>query len=411
MDEVEILEQRSRLFTRMQELLDAAAKTESRSLTGEQETEYQRLEVEFDKADANLKRLRQQAQRKSQLSQLSPDANLAAAVASVTGTEQRGGVASAEYREAFNAFIRGEVTPEQRSLLIKERRALSFSTGSAGGYTVEQLWAANLYKIMSVIDSVRANATVINTNDGDQINYPTADDTSNVGEIVGENTPFSTNADPTFGTVPLKAYKYSSKIILVPIELLQDSVYDMESYLTGVSGERLGRIQNTHFTTGTGTGQPKGIVTGATSGKVGTTGQTTSVIYDDLIDLVYSVSRVYRPQSKFMLADSSIKVVRKLKDSQGRPLWEPSVQSGQADTLLGYPVVTNDNVAAMAANAKSILFGDFKKYIIRDVAGLGMIKLMERYADVGQVGFVTLGRTDGTLIDSAAVKYYANSAT
>lgn len=408
MNETDIITERSRLNSRMTELLDAAAAAK-RSLTAEEDAEYNRLDAEFDKQSGLLEKARKQAQRNQLLGQVQVNP---AILAAIQPGEQRGSEsAGVEYREAFNAFVRGQASSEQRSLLYKESRALSAVTGSAGGNTVPQTWAAQLYKLMTLIDSVRGVATVLTTSSGEQINMPTGDDTSNVGEIIGENTAFSNNADPSFGTKPIKAYKYSSKIILVPTELLQDSAYDIESYINGIAAERLGRIQNTHFTTGTGSSQPTGLVTAATSGKVGTTGQTTSVIYDDLVDLVYSVNRVYRAKAQFMLADSSIKVLRKLKDANNLPIWQPSTQAGQPDSLMGYSVVTNDGIPTMAANAKSILFGDYSKYIIRDVTGLGMVRLNERYAEIGQVGFVLLGRSDGNLLDTAAVKYYQNSAT
>ena len=148
-------------------------------------------------------------------------------------------------------------------------------------------------------------------------------------------------------------------------------------------------------------------------GKTGTTGQTTSVIYDDLVDLTHSVDPAYRAGAKFMMNDSSLKVVRKLKDSQNRPLWEPSVQAGVPDSLLGFPVVTNQDVATMAANAKSILFGRLDKYKTRIVKDVTILRLVERFAENLQVAFLLFMRADGALLDAGTnpVKYYANSAT
>ena len=133
-------------------------------------------------------------------------------------------------------------------------------------------------------------------------------------------------------------------------------------------------------------------------------------------DLVYSVDPAYRPNARWMLADASMAVIRKLVDSQSRPLWEPSVQAGQPDTILGYPVVINQSVATMAASAKSILFGDFSRYIIRDVSGIQLVRMDERYADYLQVGFYAFQRTGGRLLAPNTttynpVKYYSNSAS
>lgn len=290
--------------------------------------------------------------------------------------------------------------------------AQSVGTTTAGGFLVPQSFSDRLEIALKYYSGVMANAEIIETDSGADMPWPTVNDTTQVGAILAENATISAQ-DVTFASVTLKAYMYTSKLIAVSLQLMQDSFFNMENLIADIAGERLGRIFNTHFTTGTGSGQPNGIVTAAASGKVGTTGQTTSVIYDDLIDLIHSIDPAYRRGSKWMANDSSIKVVRKLKDSQNRPLWEPSVQAGQPDTLLGYPVVTNNDVAAMAANAKSIIFGAMNKYKVRRVRGMTLMRLNERYADALQVGFFAFARVDGNLIDAGTnpVKYYQNSAT
>jgi HK97 family phage major capsid protein len=293
-----------------------------------------------------------------------------------------------------------------------ENRALASGTGSAGGYTVPQGFLNELQKARKFFGGMLNVARVINTQTGNQLPIPTVNDTSNVGEIVAENSAV-TNQDVTFGQVVLGAYKYSSKMVLVPIELLQDSAFNIEQYLAETLGERIGRINNTHYTIGTGTGQPQGVVTGATSGKVGLTGQTTSVIVDDLIDLEHSVDKAYRSKGKYMMNDLSFRNIKKLKDSQGRLIYSAGLQFGAPDTILGYAVEVNNDVATMSANAKSILFGDFSNFFIRDVMSVDVVRFGEKFMDQGQVGFLAFSRTDSKFVNAGMnpIAYYQNSAT
>lgn len=299
------------------------------------------------------------------------------------------------------------------------RNTMSTTTPSEGGYTVPTTVSASFVQALKEYGGMRESSDVINTATGEQINYPTTDGTAEVGEIIAENTT-ATSLDMSFGVVSLNVYKYSSKIVAVPYELLQDSVIDVEALVRSRLVERLGRITNTHFTTGTGTAQPRGIVTGAALGKTGTTGQTTTVIYADLVDLEHAVDPAYRraPGVGFMMNDSSVKVIRKITDSQGRPIFVPGYEQGTPGgapaTLLGRPIYINQDVAAMAANAKSILFGNFKNYKVRDVMAISLFRFTDSaYTKLGQVGFLAWMRAGGNLIDisGASVKYYANSAT
>lgn len=297
------------------------------------------------------------------------------------------------------------------------RNTMSVGTAAQGGYTVPTTVATAVANALKAYGGMRAVAEVFRTTEGGDINFPTSDGTTETGELIGENTT-ATGADPSFGVVTLKTYKFSSKIVAVPFELLQDTSIDMEGFIQKRLVTRLGRTTNTYFTTGTGTAQPNGIVTAASSGKVGTTGQTLTVIFDDLVDLVHSVDPAYRAlgNCKFMMNDSSLKIIRKIKDSQGRPIFLPGydgLAGMMPDTVLGYEVQINQDVAVMAANAKSILFGDFTFYKIRDVMAMQMFRFDDSaYIKLGQIGFLAWMRSGGNFVDvGGAVKYYANSAT
>ena len=248
--------------------------------------------------------------------------------------------------------------------------------------------------------------------------FPTSDGTSEVGEIVAENAAAS-GGDITFGSAAVNPYKYSSKKIALPFELLQDTFINLEAYINDMLAMRLGRLQAAHMTTGTGTGQPRGLMTAATTGITGATGQATSVTYDSLVDLEHSLDPAYRtrPGVGWMMHDQSLKALRKIKDGMGLPIFVPGyemgVPGGAPDTLLGRPIIINQNMPVMAAGAKSILFGDYKKYVRRVVMDLTMFRMTDSAFTLnGQVGFVAFNRMGGNLIDvGGAVKAFVNSAT
>lgn len=345
------------------------------------------------------------------------------AIENATKTPGRHGDHSAALRAYFSGGLNA-LSDEQRAQHNQRvtpdiRAAMSTTTTTEGGFTVATEYNKAVERAMKAYGGMLEAADVINTASGATMNFPTNDATSEVGAIIAQNTTVG-RTDTTFGNVSLDTYKYTSNDIAIPWELIQDSFIDIEQLIQDILAERLGRILNTHATVGTGTAQPRGVATAASLGKTGTTGQTLTVIYDDLVDLEHSVDPAYRrlPGVGFMMADSSLKVVRKLKDSQGRPIFVPGyetgVPGGAPDTLLGRPIFINQDVAAMAANARSILFGAFKKYKIRRVMDLTIFRMTDSvFTRAGQIGFVAFNRMGGNLVDvsGTTVKYYANSAT
>jgi len=296
------------------------------------------------------------------------------------------------------------------------RNAMSTTTGSEGGFTVPTEVVKMVVEALKEFGGMREVAEIITTDSGNAQNWPGSDGTAEEGEIVGENAAAG-SGDITFTNTALAIYKYSSKKVALPIELIQDSAVDVVAFVINRLATRLGRITNRHYSNGTGTGQPWGIVNRASSGKVGLTGQTATVIYDDIADLFYSVNRAYRRKGSWSFADTSLRNLRKLKDTGGRPIFTPGYEAGitqdAPDLLMGKPITINDDVPAMAANAKSILFGDHKSYVIRDVKGSYSLRRFDdsAFALNGQVGFCGWLRTGGNLLDTTAVKYYQNSAT
>lgn len=325
----------------------------------------------------------------------------------------------AYFRGGLQALSKEQAEAHAARVTPDIRAAMSTTTNSEGGFTVATEYMRSVERAMKAYGGMLEAAEIINTASGADMNFPTNDATGEVGAIVGQNTTVS-RLDTTFGNVSMSVYKYTSNDIALPWELIQDSFLDIEQLIQDILAERLGRILNTHTTVGTGTGQPRGVVTASAVGKTGTTGQTTTVTYDDLVDLEHSVDPAYRrlPGVGFMMADSSLKVVRKIKDTQGRPIFVPGYETtspgGAPDTLLGRPIFINQDMPAMAANAKSILFGAFRKYKIRRVMDLTIFRMTDSaFTRAGQIGFVAFQRMGGNLIDvsGTTVKHYANSAT
>lgn len=318
-------------------------------------------------------------------------------------------------RDLYAKFLRGGDKALSAEDWAHVRNTMSTTTGTEGGYTVQTEIAETLIESLKAYGGMREVAEVITTAQGNSMSFPTTNGTTEKGEIVAENASAAA-ADPTFGTVGLNVFKFSSKVVAVPFELLQDSVIDVEAFVNRRLTERLGRITNEMFTSGTGTAQPRGVVTGATAGKVGASGQAASVTFDDLVDLIHSVDPAYRVGgARFMMNDASLKLIRKFKDSQGRPIFLPGydgLAGPMADSVLGYGVTINQDVPVMAADAKSVLFGDFKKYIIRDVMQATLFRFDDSaYVKLGQIGFLMWMRSGGNLIDTSAVKYYQNAAS
>ena len=359
--------------------------------------------------------------RENRINQVAGDAQSEHEAAMNAAT--RNGGASDE-ASALRAMLSGglsALTQEQRNAMFARqnpdiRAAMSTTTGSEGGFTVATEFSRQLIEALKATGSVRSVASNIRTSTGAMMLFPTTDATAEEGEIVGQNTAV-TGLETTFGQASLDVYKYSSKSIALPFELLQDSMFDIEAYIQNLLRLRLGRIQDRHHVLGTGTGQPKGVIAASTAGKVGTTGQTTSVIYDDLVDLEHSVDPAYRAAARYMMNDATLKALRKIKDTQGRPIFVPGYETGNPggapDRLLGREIVINQYMPVMAANAKSILFGDFGKYLIRDVMDVTLFRMTDSaFTLKGQVGFVAFCRSGANMVDNgAAIRSYANSST
>lgn len=318
--------------------------------------------------------------------------------------------------KAFGSYLRhgmANMSEDERKVATKKIQASQgTNTGTAGGYTVAPTFFGSMIDAELAFGGMLELSYVFETDTGAELPIPTDNDTSNEGSILGENQT-APEGDVTFGAVNLNGYVYTSKAIRVSNILLNDSAFDLEMFLADKMGTRIARATNRHFTVGTGSSQPTGIMTAATQGNVGAVGETASIIIDDFLNLEHSVDIAYRKNANFMMHDQTLKSVKMLKDSQNRPLWLPGFAVKEPDTINGYPYSINQHMPQMAANARSVAFGDFSKYFIRRVAGAQVLRLDQLYALSNQTVFVAFQRWDGNLVDAGThpVKYFANSAT
>lgn len=325
---------------------------------------------------------------------------------------------------AFAKFLHGaELNQEEVTIMRSlEKRAQSVGTTTAGGFTVPQGFIARVDRKLKLISPFfsedMASATseaenifdFIRTDTGNDLPMPTNDDTANTGELLAENTDAFANAtDLVFAQVTLKAYKYNAKPMKVSNELLNDSGVDIEGLIADTLATRIGRIVNTHFTTGDNTAKPQGIVTGATAGK--TTASATAITFPEIIDLVHSVDAAYRKSGsvRFMLNDLILAYLKKQtigsSTNDSRPLWQPGYATGAPDTIDGHRyLINNDMASALATTNITMLFGDMKKYMVRQVNGYIVKRLNERFADFDQTAWLMFARFDGRFANTSAIK-------
>lgn len=371
----------------------------------------------FDAATAEVRQHTEEINRANELLQLEGSMQRVAELEGAPGNAPTEG--EAQYRDTFLRFIRGGVVAlnadEQRMLhenmeaLPAEARALGVGSGSAGGYSVPPAFRNKIVEAEKTFGNVEAVAEVITTDTGVDLPWPTNDDTGNMGVIVGENVA-NAEQDIVLGTDSIKAYMYSSKLVRASLQFIQDSGIDAEEWLSRKFAERIARIKNVHYTVGSGTNQPEGLVTGGTVGA--TAASTTVVTYADFVRLMVSVDAAFRGRSKWMFGDAVLQQLFLLVDADSRPLWVPSVREGQPDTLLGKPIVSNPDMPTPAASAKTVAFGDFQSgYLVRNVRGFQMMRLAERYAEYFQVGFIGFSRSDGAVQNAQAYKVLAQAAS
>lgn len=388
--------ERAKLVQQARELLDRAS-AEQRTLTAEEEQQYQRIEAEIE-------RLSKEIRREEQLRAL--EAELRQSQGTIAGGKQQGPPqepgdsiaagddrSSEDYRNAFWRAMRHT----RNALDAHETRALQVGTDAEGGFLVPTEFERSLVQALEDQNVMRTLATVITTSSDRSIPVVTSHGSAS---WLAEEGAFS-ESDEAFGQKVLYAHKVGT-LIKVSEELLQDSAFDLPAYLANEFARRIGAAEEAAFVDGNGVGKPLGVVQDAEVGV--TAAGANAVTADELIDLFHSLKRPYRVRATWLMADATAKAIRKLKDTNGQYMWQPGLQAGQPDRLLSRPVAISDDMPAMATGNKSILFGDFSYYRIADRGATVMQRLNELYAVNGQVGFRGYRRVDGKLLLAEAVK-------
>lgn len=404
-----LIEEQNTTWQRMQEI-QRAAETESRDLTAEERTNWDVAEARLTVVSGDIERLN----RASNLERVDRS-QIVVAGGGPEDVATRDQDEARRYGDAFSLYLSrgmGALTGDQQRLMEDRfTRSLGTSPDSAGGFLVPDEFRATMTETMKAYGGILNLATVIPTSTGNDLQWPTNDDTGNEGALLTENTQV-TEQDLTIGRRTLKAWTYTSKLVRLSLQLTQDSAFNLETWLPGKLGERIGRAVAGHLATGTGVDQPEGITSYVAVGKQGTTGQTTSIIYDDLVDLEHSVDMAYRMNARYLMGDTMLKTIRKLKDSQNRPLWVPIPAPGFPATINGWEYSIDNKMPVPAASAKTIVFGDIAKgYVVREVQSVQTLRLAERYADYLQVGFLGFARFDGMVDDSSAIRAYQHAAS
>lgn len=311
----------------------------------------------------------------------------------------------------FEIFVRRGFSRLSDAEFAAVRNTMSTTTDSQGGYTVSESVARSVIESVNAYGTMRRISAHVTTASGSPMNFPTSD-ANEEGEIVKENTQ-AADADITFGTRAINVYKFSSKVVTVPFELLQDSEVDIVDLVLRRCGMRIGRAQDHFFTTGTGSEQPNGIVTAAKVGVTGQVGKTSEITYENLAALIESIDDGYLrgpKRASFMMSQAARLAVRSMKDTSGRPIWTPSydagITEGLAGTLMGYEVHVNNFMDPLGANKIPVAFGLFNpSYLIRDVMDVQIFRFDDSaFIRKGQIGFMAWARAGGNLLALDAVK-------
>ena len=395
---IELMEARARLWDKAKRFLDER-RDENGLLSAEDNAAYEKMEADLVALGKEIDREERLASLGRRLSQPTsePVTNRPEAGIGRAGRPR----ATEDYTRSFWDMMRS------RAIDREIVDALQIGTDSEGGYLVPDEFEATLVEKLEEENIFRTLANVIQTSSGDR-KIPVAS-TKGTASWIDEEGAF-TESDDAFSQVTIGAYKLGT-MIKVSEELLNDSAFDLEAYIAKEFARRIGAKEEEAFFTGDGSGKPLGVLAASGGAETGiTAASATAVTADELMDLFYSLRAPYRRNAVWIVNDSTIKTIRKLKDGNGQYLWQPALTAGAPDMLLGRPVKTSAFMPSIEAGARSVLFGDLSYYWIADRQSRTFKRLGEIYAPNGQVGFLGSQRVDGRLVLPEAVKVLVQKA-
>lgn len=396
---IELKQERARLVGEARDIINQAEKANRDFDAQESET--------YDRIDAEIAALTKRIERQEQADQRDRDAAVPP-----TPNPDRGDGGGESLEDQFRALGRGD----RRSVVVtfngqdvqRGRRDLVVGTPTAGGDTVPESFVGRLYEFLTERSAIRqTNVTVLTTASGEPLQVPKVT-AQGAAALVAEGDSLAED-DPEFDQVTLNAYKYG-QLMQVSSELIADTGVNLLDFLARDAGRALGEASGAHFIDGDGSSKPTGILEDSTEGVEANA--PAAITADEIIDLYFSVIGPYRRNSFWVMNDSTLALLRKLKDQDDQYLWEPSLRNGVPDRILGRPIVTDHNMPAVAANAKSVVFGDFSGYYIRDVGAMRFERSDQYAFDKDLVTFRSIMRTDGKLVDTTgAVKHLVQPAS
>lgn len=395
MKNIELRGKRAELIKQATNIVDTA-QAEGRSLNAEEKAKFDKMEADAQAIMSEIDIIERTAEMKKELA---------------AKTEAREAAPKATRKGAFEKYLRngmGALNAEERSLMTEMRGTSTqvAGTDSLGGFLVPQDFSNELDMALEFTGEVERLAKKLNTAGGALLDYPTVNDTATDANLISEAAAVTVQ-DVTFANKQLSAYNYASQV-RVSMQLLQDNAFDLNAFLVEAMGERIARATNAAFTTGTGSSQPQGIITGSVAGK--TAASATAITADEVLDLIYSIDPAYRNKESFglMAHNNVISAIRALGIGSANdfPIFIPSMEAGQPDKLFGHNIYYNNDMASsIATGEKTLLAADFSKFVVRSAGGIQMVRLNERYMDELEVGFVAYARKDAAVLDSRAVKH------